>query len=118
LFDGAVAAERIITFDPFNIPKAGKSIYGKDKYRSGVAGTSKWWLEIGGFAVADTKNNSAFHLQAYLNPCVLRLTPIDALRKFGNPKRIEVKKIADYIVVDAYFSKAPFMGACLWHAFD
>ena len=63
LIDGVAAAERIIAFDPSYNSKAGKSTYGKGKYWSGVAGASKWGLEIGGFAVVDVKNNLAFHLQ-------------------------------------------------------
>ena len=87
LIEGVVVAERIIAFDPSYIPKAGKSNYGNGKYWSGVAGASKWGLEIGGFAVVDVTNNSAFHLQAYQT---LELF----IRKFAiNPNTAKNQKI-------------------------
>lgn len=118
LIEGVVAAERIIAFDPSYIPKAGKSTYGKGKYWSGVAGTSKWGLEIGGFAVVDVKNNSAFHLQAYQTPASLELKNdgLTLLTHYGNlitQNALKFKKISDYMVADAYFSKTPFMVATL-----
>ena len=118
LIDGVAAAERIIAFDPSYISKAGKSTYGKGKYWSGVAGASKLGLEIGGFAVVDVKNNSAFHLQAYQTPASLELKNygLIVLTHYGNlvtQNALKFKKISDYMVANAYFSKAPFMEATL-----
>ena len=118
LIQGVVAAERIIAFDPSYIPKAGKSTYGKGKYWSGVAGAPKWGLEIGGFAVVDVENNSAFHLQAYQTPSSLELKShgLTLLTHYGNlviKNATEFKKISTYLVADAYFSKAPFVASVL-----
>ena len=114
LIDQVASSERIIAFDPSYIPKAGKSTYGKGRYWSGVARAAKWGLEIGGFAVVDVKNNSAFHLQAYQTPPALQLKDdgLTLLTHYGhlvsqNAKGF--KNISDYLVADAYFSKAPFV---------
>lgn len=118
LIDQVVSCERIIAFDPSYIPKAGKCTYGKGKYWSGVAGTAKWGLEIGGFAVVDVKNNSAFHLQAYQTPSSVQLKTdgLTLLSHYGqlvSQHSKEFKAIANYLVVDAYFSKAPFVVAAV-----
>jgi len=118
LIQEVVAAERVIAFDPSYIPKAGKSTYGKGKYWSGVAGAPKWGLEIGGFAVVDVENNSAFHLQAYQTPSSLELKShgLTLLTHYGNlviKNATEFKKISTYLVADAYFSKAPFVASVL-----
>lgn len=118
LIDGVAATERVIAFDPSYIPKAGKCTYGKGKYWSGVAGAPKWGLEIGGFAVVDVENNSAFHLQAYQTPSSLELKNdgLTLLMHYGDlvtKNATEFKKISTYLVADAYFSKTPFVAAVL-----
>ena len=53
-----------ITFDPSYISKSGKKTPGVGSFWSGVAGKTKWGLEIGGIAAIDVKNHTAFHLEA------------------------------------------------------
>lgn len=118
LADGLIATERAIAFDPSYIPKAGKHTYGKGKYWSGVAGASKWGLEIGGFAAVDVENSSAFHLQAYQTPSAtgLKKSGLTLLGHYGDlvtKNAMGFKKISQYLLADAYFSKAPFLAAVL-----
>jgi len=60
-----VSKDRIIAFDPSYIPKSGKQTYGLGRYWSGSAKSTKWGLDICGFAVVDVENNTAFHLKAW-----------------------------------------------------
>jgi hypothetical protein len=53
-----------IAFDPSYINKSGKYTLHVGSYWSGVSGCSKWGLELGGIAVIDVENYSAFHLEA------------------------------------------------------
>ena len=48
----------IIAFDPSYIAKSGKSTPGVGWYWSGVAGKSKWGLEISGIAAIDIDNHT------------------------------------------------------------
>ncbi len=57
-----------IAFDPSYISKSGNATYGKDKFWSGVHGTAKFGLEIGGIAAIDIDNKTAFHLEAIQTP--------------------------------------------------
>ena len=53
-----------IAFDPSFISKSGKNTFGLGKYWSGCAKDTKKGLEIGGLAIIDIYNNTAFHLEA------------------------------------------------------
>ena len=53
-----------IAFDPSYISKSGKKTPGLNYFWSGVAGKTKWGLEIGGIAAIDIDNHTAFHLEA------------------------------------------------------
>jgi hypothetical protein len=112
------SSELVIAFDPSFIPKAGKSTYGVGKYWSGVAKTSKFGLDICGFAVVDIKNNTALHLNAWQTPSAnillekdLNLLTYYASLVFENAKKF--KAISDYVVADAYFSKKPVVDKIL-----
>lgn len=54
----------VIAFDPSYINKSGKKTPGLSWYWSGCANQAKWGLEIGGLAVIDIDNHTAFHLEA------------------------------------------------------
>ena len=99
-----------IAFDPSYISKSGKSTYGVGYYWSGVAGSTKWGLEIGGIGVIDIDNHTAFHLEAVQTPNDLESK---TLLGFYAQSIIERKKslqeISKYVVADAYFSKEPFV---------
>lgn len=116
LINQSLYLERVIAFDPSFIPKAGKSTYGRGRFWSGVAGAAKWGLDIGGFAIVDIVNNTAFHLNAWQTPSAeellekgLNLLTYYASLVTANAARF--KEFSNYIVADAYFSKRPFVEA-------
>ena len=98
-----------IAFDPSYISKSGKETHGVGYYWSGVAGSSKWGLEIGGIAAIDIDNHTAFHIEAVQTPNDLES---QSLLGFYAQSIIERKaslqEISSYVVADAYFSKEPF----------
>lgn len=100
----------IIAFDPSYISKAGKHTPGVGYFWSGTAAKSKWGLEIGGIAVVDVNNRTAFHLEAVqtLNvPEAMKLLEFYAKTLINRKKTLQ--EISKYIVVDAYFSKKAFV---------
>jgi hypothetical protein len=116
LIKQSVPGERIVVFDPSYIPKSGKATYGRGRFWSGVAKSSKWGLEICGFAVVDIANNTALHLNAWQTPSAdelhnrgLNLLTYYASLVTENAKGF--KEFSDYMVADAYFSKKPFVDA-------
>lgn len=116
LIKQCVPGERIVVFDPSYIPKAGKSTYGMGRYWSGVAKSSKWGLEICGFAVVDIVNNTALHLNAWQTPSAdeLQKRGLNLLTYYASlvtENAADFKGFSDYIVADAYFSKKPFVDA-------
>lgn len=108
------SGDHFVIFDPSYLPKSGKKTPHLGWYWSGCAGTVKRGLEIGGFAVADLANHTAFHLEASLTPCAatlkvqgktlvehyvgLVLKQRDAIRHFGN-----------LLVLDGYFGISTFV---------
>ena len=108
-----------IAFDPSYISKSGKETYGVGYYWSGVAGSSKWGLEIGGIAAIDIDNHTAFHLEAVQTPNDLES---QSLLSFYAQSIIERKaslqEISSYVVADAYFSKEPFTTELTQNGFE
>ena len=106
--------ERTVAFDPSYISKSGKQTPGCGYFWSGCAGKAKWGLDIGGFATIDIKNNTAMHFfaqQTLDNKVYPSLLEYYTALVCINAK--DIKKISKYLVVDAYFSKNPFMNkAC------
>lgn len=109
----------IIAFDPSYISKSGKSTSGVGWYWSGVAGTTKWGLEIGGLAAIDIDNHTGFHLDAVQTPNTLESETL--LEHYANliiERKEQILEISNYIVADAYFSKEPFVSAMTNNGFD
>lgn len=102
--------ERVVAFDPSYIRKSGKHTPGKGYFWSGCAGQKCWGLELGGFAIIDIINNIAMHLIAAQT---LQDTEYSSLLDYYAALVIyyaaTIKKQSDYLVVDAYFSRAPFI---------
>ena len=114
MIEEVCSTERVIAFDPSYIPKAGKKTYGCSYFWSGVAKSAKWGLDIGGFAVVDVPKNTAFHLNAWQTPSADKIKEegFNLLSYYGNlitENAEEFKKIAFFLVCDAYFSKKPFV---------
>jgi hypothetical protein len=101
--------ELTVAFDPSYISKSGKHTPGTGYFWSGCAGQNKWGLEIGGFAAIDIKNNTAMHLVANQT---LSFQEHETLLNYYAAlvcHHVEtITQISKYVVVDAYFSRAPF----------
>jgi hypothetical protein len=107
-----------IAFDPCYISKSGKHTPQVGWYWSGVANSSKWGLEIGGLAVIDINNHSAFHLEAIQTKQGL---DVSLLMQYANSILVHkesLAKLSKYILVDAYFSKEPFITAICKEKFE
>ena len=108
------SSERIVAIDPSYISKSGKQSYGLSRFWSGCAKSCKWGLEICGFAVVDTVQNTAFHLRANQTPALEK--GANLLEYYGTlikENYLHFKEFSDYLVADAYFSKAPFLESVL-----
>jgi len=100
-----------IAFDPCYISKSGKQTPQTGRYWSGVANATKWGLEIGGLAIIDIENHTAFHLEAMQTK---QDKKISLLTQYANSilkHKDALAKLSKYVLVDAYFSKEPFVRA-------
>jgi hypothetical protein len=115
--------ELVIAFDPSFISKSGKHTPGLGYFWSGCAGLAKKGLEIGGFGAVDILNNTCMHLvckQTLLNTSSATETVLEMKKPTsGNlltyyadlifDLRTDLQKTSNYLAVDAYFSKKPFI---------
>ncbi len=110
LTDMFCSDERTVAFDPSYISKSGKYTPGAGYFWSGCAGHNKWGLEIGGFATIDIINNTAMHLIADQTLSFKEhgtlLNYYGALVCYHAPS---IRQISKYVVVDAFFSRFPFI---------
>lgn len=58
----------VVAFDPSHIRKSGKNTYGIGRFWSGCDSSVKKGLELGGFAVCDIDNHTAFHWEGLQTP--------------------------------------------------
>ena len=108
------SGNNVIAFDPSYISKSGKKTPGVDKFWSGVAGATKFGLEIGGLAAVDIDNKTAFHLEAIQTPThrdnkKKGITLLDWYADIIVQRKETLLLISKYLVADAYFSKKPFV---------
>lgn len=108
----STAPERFNSFDASYLSKSGKHTPGVGWYWSGCAGKAKWGLEIGAFSVVDVVNHSAMHLVAEQTLAEETQQHGSLLEHYGS--LIErhadmLLKISEFLVVDAYFSRKPFV---------
>jgi len=101
-------------FDPSYIPKSGKETEHLGKFWSGCSQKVLKGLEIGGFAVVDVENNTAFSIEAIQTPSVKELKAEDkTLVKHYVSLVIERKEklisFSTYLAVDGYFAKKEFI---------
>ena len=101
-------------FDPSYIPKSGKETEHLGKFWSGCSQKVLKGIEIGGFAVVDVENNTAFSLEAIQTPSVKELKAEDkTLVKHYVSLVIERKEklisFSTYLAVDGYFAKKEFI---------
>lgn len=112
----STAAERFNVFDPSYLSKSGKHTPGVGWHWSGCAGKAKWGLEIGAFSVVDVVNHTAMHLvaQQTLKEEVEQYESL--LAYYGSLVGLHADmllKISKFLVVDAYFSRKPFVDKVL-----
>lgn len=107
-----------IAFDPSYISKSGKKTPGVGYFWSGVAGQSKWGLEIGGLAAVDIDNHTAFHLDAVQT---IGLKEKETLPEFYAKVILERKEalqeVSKILLADAYFSKRTFIDPLVSNGF-
>lgn len=110
LINSNLSKNKAVAFDPSYISKSGRKTPGCGYFWSGCSGANKWGLEIGGFAAIDMDKNTALHyiadqtlssdehknLLAYYAALVCR-------------RSTDILRVSKYLVVDAYFSREPFI---------
>jgi len=108
-----------IAFDPSYVSKSGKATPGLGYFWSGVAGKTKWGLEISGIAAIDIDNHTAFHLEAIQTPNDLSSKSlVDHYTNVLITRKESLLSISKYIVADAYFSKYNFVSKLSSHGFQ
>ena len=99
-----------IAFDPSYINKSGKKTPGVGYFWSGVAGKTKWGLEIGGIAAIDINNHTAFHLEAVQTLMTDENTNlVDWYVKLLIARKDTLSPLSSLYVSDAYFAKYNFV---------
>lgn len=109
-----LSQERILVFDPSYLPKSGTKTPHIDKFWSGVLGKTTKGLELGALAIVDIEKQTAFHLEAIQTPNQETLkakgqTLVEHYRELILERSSRLMNLADYLVVDAYFSKENFV---------
>jgi len=104
----------VIAFDPSFVNKSGSKTYGVGMFWSGVAGAVKAGLEIGGFAAVDIVNRTAFHLVAEQTPdnetfIEKHKTLLGYYAELIIKQKDALLLISKILVLDAFFSKKPFV---------
>lgn len=108
-----------IAFDPSYVSKSGKSTAGLGYFWSGVAGKTKWGLELSGIAAIDINHHTAFHLEAIQTPNNLQSESL--LEHYTNTlvqRKQSLLDISRYVVADAYFSKYSFVSRLSDNGFE
>lgn len=122
LIEAVCEKEIAIAFDPSFISKSGKQTAGLGYFWSGCAGRSKKGLEIGGFGALDILNNTCMHLCAYQTFFDKKQKESKSLLTYYSDlvvsKARELLKTSNKLVVDAYFSKKPFIDATTSAGFE
>lgn len=108
-----------IAFDPSYVSKSGKSTPGVGWYWSGVAGSTKWGLEISGIGAIDIGNHTGFHLEAIQTPNNLESKSLlDHYSDVIIQRKFQLQHLSKYVVADAYFSKKPFVSKLCDNGFE
>lgn len=101
-------------FDPSYIPKSGKETEHLGKFWSGCLQKVLKGIEIGGFAVIDVENNTAFSLEAIQTPSVKELksenkTLVNHYVSLVIEREEQLISFSPYLAVDGYFAKKEFI---------
>ncbi len=112
------SGEYLLVFDPTYLPKAGVKTPNVGKFGSGCAGPMKQGLEFGVFGLIDTQEETCYHLYANQTPDPSTLNEMNPnllvyYSCWVRNRSSKVKGKAQYLVVDAYFSKRYFVDKIL-----
>lgn len=104
----------INAFDPSYIPKSGKETEHLGMFWSGCSGKALRGLEIGGFAVVDIDNNTAFSLEAIQTPAKKELksddkTLVNHYASLVIERKDVLLSFSRYLAADGYFAKKEFI---------
>jgi hypothetical protein len=108
----------VVIFDPSHIRKSGKHTFGKGHFWSGCEGSVKPGLEIGGIAIGDVENHTAFHYEAIQRPTAAALKAedknlLDYYADLIIERKAELIPFSHLLAVDAYFSKRRYVDKIL-----
>ncbi|NJO02701.1 MAG: transposase [Bacteroidia bacterium] len=111
---GTGSGHYVIGLDMTYIRKSGKETQGVGKYWSGCSGKAEWGLEAGILAAIDVDHHSAFHIDAVQSPDKAERTAagfsyMDHCVCLVVWNQRNLKRLSDYLVVDAYFTKKEFI---------
>lgn len=110
LINSNLGKNKAVAFDPSYISKSGRKTPGCGYFWSGCAGMAKWGLEIGGFAAIDIDENIALH---YIADQTLASNEHQSLLDYYAAlicrRSADILLVSKYLVVDAYFSRNPFV---------
>ena len=119
LAEQSLSSDLAIAFDPSFLPKSGKHAPGIGYFYSGCAGRELRGLELSGLAVIDQQDKTTLHLEAIQT---INLEQEESLLSFYARSITEradsLKRISSLLVVDAYFSRYPFIEAMQNAGFD
>jgi hypothetical protein len=101
-------------FDPSYIPKSGKETEHLGKFWSGSSQKVLKGIEIGGFAVIDVENNTAFSLESIQTPSTKELktegkTLVAHYVSLVIERKEKLISFSRYLAVDGYFAKKEFI---------
>jgi hypothetical protein len=109
----------IIAFDPSYITKSGKCTDGTGYFYSGSAGQVKWGMKGSGLAAVDLQNKVALHLD--MIQTVGRHESETLLDYYASTiiaRKDRLQSVSTQVVVDAYFSKPPFVNQLVAEGFE
>ena len=114
-----LSADLAIAFDPSFVPKSGKHTPGIGYFYSGCAGRELRGLELSGLAVVDQHDKTALHLEAVQT---VDLQAGETLLAFYArtivSRREQLQQLSRLLVVDAYFSRQPFVNIMVQNGFQ
>ncbi len=100
----------MLGFDPSFISKSGNKTPELGMFYSGCASRCKKGLEIGGLAVIDLHQHTAYHLEAIQTPSSFEdMTLVDYYAKLILDRATALTALSRILVVDGYFAKQNFV---------
>jgi hypothetical protein len=118
LIKGYCGKALAVAFDPSHISKSGRKTPGVGYFWSGCAQKNKWGLEVCGFAAIDMENHTAMHYSACQTLPEAGQSLMSFYCELLKEKADSLKKVSKTLLVDAYFSKKPFVDTAICCGMD